>query len=200
MPDAMFSSVKTVFGQMTFTCIGRNAEAWTVADHFVKVEDATFADTTGPGKALTVPYSATLGALGAPWNDIKTKSGWTFSPNVSMTPYEEDSIGIFDYKYGEEHSCSIKCNPIGLKVADLHGLKLLQGTDAARGASGIGLKQALTVTGGSGNPILVVNDCVLDEAAHQYGNDDRVGELAFTSVRSLTTGALNALFSLGLVA
>jgi len=198
MPELYLSAVKMAFGQMTITCIGRNAEAWTVADHFVKVEDATFADVSGAGIALVVPYTASLGSLTAPWNNILTKSGWTFSPNIALDAREEDSIGIFDYLYKEEHTCSVKCNPIGLKVADLHGLKLLEGSGAARGASATGLKQVLTITGGSGNPILVVNNCVLDTAQHQYGDDDRVGELEFTTVRSLTAGALNALFSIGL--
>ena len=198
-PDLMFSAVKTLFGQCTITCIGRNAEAWTVADHFVKVEDAAFADTgMSAANVLTVPYSASLGALTSPWDDIKTVSGWTFASNIAIKPYEEDSVGIYDYKYGEDHSCSVKCNPINLKVADLLALKLIQGTGAARGASGVGHKQALTITGGSGNPILVANNLVLDTAQHQYADVERVPELELVSVRNATAGVLDALFSIAL--
>lgn len=201
MPDLMLSAVKTALGQVTFTAIGTKAEAWSAANHFVTLADDAFTDTGVAATGVkTVPYSATLGALSAPWNDIKTKSGWTVSFDVGLDAQEEDSIGIFDYLYNGQAKISCKCNPIGLKVTDLHGLKLLQSTGAARGASGTGLKQALTITGGSGNPILVVNNCILEEAGHQYDTGDRVNELELVTVRGLTTGALDALFSIGLVA
>lgn len=201
MPDLMLSSVKTALGQVTFTAIGTNAEAWSASEHFVALADAAFSDTGLAATGVkTVPYSASLGALSAPWNDIKTKSGWVVSFDVGLDAQEEDSIGLFDYLYNGQARISCKCNPIGLKVADLHSLKLLQSSGAARGASGTGLKAALTITGGSGNPILVVNNCVLDEAAHQYDTGDRVADLELVTVRGLTTGALDALFSIGLVA
>lgn len=200
MPDLSFSTVKTLFGQVTITCIGKNAEAWSVADHFVKVEDAAFSDTGLGGATLTIPYTASLGALSAPWNEIWTKSGWTVVANIGIKPREEDSIGIYDFVYTGEHSLTIRCNPIGIKVADLHALKLLQGSGAARGASGVTLNQDLTITGGSGNPIFVGKNMVLDTAQHQYGSDDRVEDLEFTSFRGITNGALDAVFTIGLVA
>jgi hypothetical protein len=200
MPDLLLSTVKTALGQVTFTAFGTNAELWSVAEHFVKVEDAAFSDTGLSASGVkTVPYTASLGALSAPWNGILTKTGWTVSFDVGLDAQEEDTVGIFDYLYNGQARISARCNPIGLKVADLHGLMLLQGTGAARGASGTGLKQALTITGGSGNIVLVVNNCVLETAPHQYDIGDRVNELEFVTVRSLTTGALDALFSIGLV-
>lgn len=201
MPDLMLSSVKTALGQVTFTAIGTAAEAWSVAGHFVDLADAAFTDTGLAATGVkTVPYSASLGALSAPWNDLKTKSGWTVSFDVGLDPQDEDTIGIFDYLYNGQAKISAKCNPLGLKVADLHSLKLIQGSGAARGASGTGLKAALTITGGSGNPILVINNCILEEAGHQYDVGDRVNDLELVTVRGLTTGALDALFSIGLVA
>lgn len=201
MPDLILSSVKTALGQVTFTCIGTAAEAWSVAGHFVDLADAAFTDTGLAATGVkTVPYSASLGALSAPWNDVKTKSGWTVSFDVGLDPQDEDTIGIFDYIYNGQAKISAKCNPLGLKVADLHSLKLIQGSGAARGASGTGLKAALTITGGSGNPILVINNCILEEAGHQYDVGDRVNDLELVTVRGLTTGALDTLFSIGLVA
>lgn len=201
MPDLLLSTVKTALGQVTFTAIGTNAEAWSAAGHFVDLADAAFSDTGLSASGVkTVPYSASLGVLSSPWNDIKTKSGWVINFDVGLDAQEEDTIGIFDYIYNGQAKISAKCNPLGLKVADLHSLKLLQGSGAARGASGTGLKGALTITGGSGNPVLVINNCVLEEAAHQYDTADRVNDLELVTVRGLTTGALDALFSIGLVA
>lgn len=199
MPDLLLSSVKTALGQVTFTAIGTAAEAWSAAAHFVDLADAAFSDTGLSATGVkTVPYSASLGALGAPWNDIKTKSGWTIGFDVGLDPQEEDTLGIFDYLYNGQARISAKCNPLGLTVDSLHDLKLLQGSGAARGASGTGLKAALTITGGSGNPILVVNNCILEEAGHVYDVGDRVADLELVTVRGLTTGALDALFTLGL--
>lgn len=199
MPDLMLSSVKTALGQVTFTAIGTNAEAWSAAGHFVDLADSAFSDVGLSATGVkTVPYTASLGALGAPWNGILTKSGWTVGFDVGLDPQEEDTIGIFDYLYNGQARISAKCNPIGLKVADLHSLMLLQGSGAARGASGTGLKAALTITGGSGNPILVVNNCMLETAGHQYDKGDRVESLELVTVRGLSTGVLDALFTLGL--
>jgi hypothetical protein len=201
MPDLMLSSIKTALGQVTFTCIGTNAEAWTAAGHFVDLADAAFSDTgLSAAGVKTVPYVASLGALGAPWNGILAKSGWTVSFDVGMEPQEEDSIGIFDYLYNGQARISARCNPIGLKVADLHGLMLIQGSGAARGASGTGNKAALTILGASGGVNLVINGCMLETAGHQYDTGDRVADLEFVSVRGLTTGVLDALFTLAAVA
>jgi len=45
----------------------------------------------------------------------------------------------------------------------------------------------------------VVNNVMLETAGHQYDVGDRVADLEFVTVRGLTTGALDALFSVGLV-
>lgn len=199
MPDLLLSPVRTALGQVTFTAIGTNAEAWSTASHFVALADAAFSDTGLSATGVkTVPYSASLGALSAPWNDIKTRSGWTVSFDVGLDAQEEDSQGLYDYLYNGTARVSAKCNPIGLKVADLHGLMTLQGSGAARGVTALGNKAALTITGGAGNPIVVVSNCMLESAPHAYDIGDRVEELEFVTVRSLTTGALDALFSVGL--
>lgn len=201
MPDLMLSTVKTAIGQVTFTAIGKNAEAWSAAGHHVALADAAFTDTGLSATGVkTVPYAASLGALSAPWTDIKSKSGWTISFDVGLDAQEEDTIGIFDYLYNGQAKISAKCNPLGLKVADLHALLLFQGSGAARGVSGTTLKQALTITGGSGNPILVINNCMLEQAGHQYDVGERVNDLELVTVRGLTAGALDAIFSIGLVA
>lgn len=199
MPNLMLSTVKTALGQVTFTCFGTNAEAWSAAGHFFTTADTAFSDTgVAATGVMTVPYTASLGALSAPWTSIVTKSGWDISFDIGLDAQEEDSGGIFDYLYNGSAKVTARCNPIGLKVADLHGLMLIQGSGAARGASALGNKAALTITGGSTKPVLVINNCMLEQAPHQYAIGDRVDSLEFVNVRSLTTGVLDDLFTIGI--
>lgn len=199
MPSLTLSTVRTALGQVTFTAIGTNNQTWSTAEHFFSTADTAFSDTgVAASGVMTVPYTASLGALSSPWNSIATKSGWEVSFDVGLDAQEEDSGGIFDYLYNGQARITARCNPLGLKVADLHGLMLLQGSGAARGASAIGNKAALTITGGSTKPVLVINNCMLEQAPHQYAIGERVETLEFVTVRALTTGALDALFSIGI--
>lgn len=200
MPDLSLGATKTAFGQVTFTAIGTNNAAWSVSEHFAAIADAAFTDTGLSASGVkVVPYTAVLGALSAPWNSIKTKSGWTISFDVGIDPYEEDSVGIMDHIYNGQAKLSAKCNPIGIKVADLHALMAtFQGNGAARGASATGNKADLVISGGSGNLTTTLKNMILSDAPHRYGTGDRVDELELVSVRGLTTGAFDALFSIGI--
>ncbi|MEI6166005.1 MAG: hypothetical protein WCS52_02315 [bacterium] len=202
MPDLSLGATKTAFGQVTFTAIGTNNAAWSVAEHFSAVADAAFSDTGLAATGVkTVPYTAALGALGTPWNGIKTKSGWTISFDVGVDPQEEDSVGIFDHIYNGQAKISAKCNPIGITVTNLHALMAtFQGAGAARGASATANKANLVISGGSGAPTVTLNGMILTDAPHRYGTGDRVEELDLMSVRGVTLGVLDALFTIGMVA
>jgi len=200
MPELSLAATKTAFGAVTFTAIGTNNTAWSTAEHFAAVADATFSDTgISATNVKVVPYTAALGSLTAPWNSIKTKSGWTIGFDVGIDPYEEDSVGIMDYIYSGQAKITAKCNPIGIKVADLHALMAtFQGSGAARGASATGNKTNLVITGGSGNPTATLNGMMLTDAAHRYGVGDRVEELDLVSARGVTLGVLDSLFTVGI--
>jgi hypothetical protein len=197
MPDILLSSVKTVMGQVTLTCIGTDNQAWSNASHLFALADAAFTDTSLTlANILTVPYSAALGALSAPWNAIQTKDGWVLSFDVGLDPQIVDDIGIFDWIYNGNASVSAKCKPIGIKVADLHGLMKLQGTGVARGVSILDKAQTLVITGGASNPKATIYGCTLQAAQHAYAIGDRVPDLEFKTLRTLNAGALVDLFKL----
>lgn len=200
MPDLLLSPVKTMFGEVTLYAIGKNAEPWSTAEHFVSLADVAFSDTSlSLSETPTVAYTASLGALGSPWNSILTKSGWTISFNVGIEPDEEDTVGIFDYFYTDASSITAKCNPIGVKVADLHSLMAtFQGSGAGRGASATANAQTLAITGGSGKPYATVYKAYLKTPSHVYGKDHRVDELTLETTRSITNGALDPLFAVGI--
>jgi hypothetical protein len=198
MPDLILSPTKPAFGPVTFTAVGNNNEAWSAAAHLVATADATFSDTSLTAAAhKTVAYTAALGALSAPWNSIQTRDGWQVSFEVGLQPEEVDDTGIYDYLYTGAATIRARCKPIGVAVADLHALMYLQDTGMVRGRSILGLKQALVITGASGGVVATLNNMTLQTAPHQYRDlQHRVEDLEFLATRSLTTGALDALFTL----
>lgn len=202
MPEVSLAATKTPFGQVTFSGFGSNNSAWSTAGRIVDVADNAFSDTGLSSSAVrTMAYTAVLGSLSAPWNNIRTKTGWTVSFDVGMDPVEEDSTGIFDYIYNGQVKVDAKCNPIGIKVADLHALMAtFQGTGGARGNSASGNRCNLVLSGATGGINMTLNDMVLDEASHRYGVGDRVEQLALNNIRGLSNGALNALFTIAVAA
>lgn len=198
-PALSLGSTKTALGAITWYAIGTNNEAWSATNHIYTLADATFADTSlALAGLLTVPYTAALGALGAPWNAIQTKDGWEIDWNIPLTADEVDDIGVFDYYYGEDSGFTVKCEPRGIKVADLLALMSIQGTGVSRGMSVNANKANLVISGGTGAIVATLNGCVLAGAPHVYDVGHRIQSLEFHSVRSLTAGALGALYSLSI--
>jgi len=201
MPDLVLSATKAPYGAVTFTAFGTNNEAWSAATHrFTYAATGAFSDTSLSATGVkTVPYTAALGALSAPWNGIQTMDGWTISFDIGMEPSVTDDQGIFDYLYTDRAQITVRCKPVGISVADLHGLMILQDTGAARGMSILSKKQALVIAGSAGAITCTVNNMLVENAPHVYHIRDRVEDLTFVSTRNLTTGALDALFTVGVV-
>ncbi len=200
MPDLSLGATKTAPGSVTWYAIGSDNEAWSHADHLYTLADVAFTDTSLARTDIqTVPFTAALGALPAPWDAIQTKDGWSLSFDVGLEAQEVDDVGIFDWIYNGDASVSAKCKPIGIKVADLLGLLNLQGTGIARGMSILNKKYDLVLSGGTGNITTTIKNCTLQAGPHAYNVGDRVEDLEFKTVRNLTTGALDAVFSIGIV-
>ena len=202
MPDMILGATKAPFGSMTFTCIGANNGAWSGATNLVANATAAFTDVSLSISAhKTGAYSAALGALGAPWNGIITKDGWTISFDVGLQPDEVDDVGNFDWLYTGAATIHAKCNPRGISVANLHALMHLQDTGMVRGRSILDLKYDLVLTGPSGGISATLKNLTLQSAPHQYKDlAHRIETLELVSVRNITTGAQDALFSVGAVA
>lgn len=201
MPDLNLGATKTALGQVTWYALGNDNEAWSHDDHLYSLADAAFTDTSLAKTTIqTVPFTAVLGALAAPWNGIQTKDGWTLSFDTGLEAQEVDDIGIFDWIYTGDASVTAKCKPIGIKVADLLGLMNMQGTGIARGMSILDKKYDLVLSGGSTNITTTIKNCTLQAGPHAYNVGDRVEDLEFKTVRNVTTGALDAVFSIGIAA
>lgn len=202
MPTLILSAQKTLFGSVEFTAIGKDNDAWSSAAHLYTLADAAFTSTAlGVAAIKTVPYTAAWGSLSAPWNAIQTQDGWEISFSIGMQPEEEDGAGIYDYTYTDAQSVTASCKPIGITVADLHGVMKLQSTGVDRGVSILDKKNDLTITGGSTNPILVLKNMTILEAPHVYDRGlgaHRVDSLVMTHQRNYTSGAMDALATIAL--
>src|SRR5690606_2508670 len=77
MPSLSLSATRQIHGEVEFTCLGTNNEAWTATGNLVEVASVAFADTGfDPAAIITQPYTGAWG-VSAPWSSIKTKEGWT---------------------------------------------------------------------------------------------------------------------------
>lgn len=206
MPDVLFSAVAPLFsGSCTLECIGKDNAAWSAVDKQLTLSaTAAFTDTSfSLADVKTIPYTAALGSLSAPWAALRTRKGIKvgFTVPLDYESFNTDAEGIIDVLYKEGAKLSVKFEPIGVSVSDLLALLRLQGTGAGRGMEISDLCQDLAIDGGVGNPQSTLNSLQLLTAPAQFKNDlDRIPELEFVSTRTLATGgvALRDLFSIGI--
>jgi hypothetical protein len=195
MPDLVLSAAKTCFGQVQILCIGADNTAWSdAAKRYTK--------TTGTAPGLTaisldaiktVPYTLSVGSLTTPWNAVETRDGIVVSFNVPLEPVTIDSVGLIGYRYTAGSSASVRFLPVNVTQENMHALLTLQGSGVARGSSIRAKGYDLTIDGGSGNPSVVVKNVLLRSGPARYGEGERIEELEFASLRTLSAGALVAL-------
>ena len=188
MPPMKLSNQGTRFGQVKFLALGTNADGWSTAGHLFAIADASFTDTsfTAAGVA-TVAFSATLGGS----TTIITRAGWELTFKSDIAPEEEDTQGIYDYLYTGTYAFNASCAPIGMKVADLNALQLIQGSGAARGASVMGKAADLVITGPAGDVTVTIKAARLPKNTSTYPmSGDRIEKLELVGdTRGIATGA-----------
>ena len=205
MPDMNLSATKTPVGQVTMHCIGMNDTAMSGTGKYYQSTAMTFSDASfDPADILTLPYSAALGSLSSPWNDIETEEGWTISFDTSYDTIKIDSDGIVDYRL-QSVGITAKCKPLGMDEDAIVELLKIQGTGVRRGMSLLDNANDLVIqdsAGTAGNPIITLKNACPVESGFVFGNGStlRHGELAFTSMRSFTAGAAGALATIGEIA
>jgi hypothetical protein len=206
MPDLILSAKKSFAGPVTFTALDTNGSAWS-AGTLLAVTDSAW---SYPSNSLETDHLLWLAYRGA-WSgktgltDFETLDGFVFSFDLKLQPLETDSSGLIDYTF-EDLQVVCKCAPIGVTEAQLFGtspaagLLPFQGTGIRRGMS-IGTNSAdLVVTGGTTPHALTatLKAAQLRKAAAQFGKaTPRFNEIEFIATRSVSAGAVSALFTLG---
>ncbi len=192
MPDVICSAVKTLIGQVEFTCLGHNNEAWTATDNLVAAATASFTDTgLSSANIITQPYVLAWGA--APFDSFQTLEGVVVNFNLGTEPVTTDSDGIVDMTF-KDLSVSAKCRPLGITEAQLITAMKFQGTSNTRGKSLNTGSSPLVITGTG--VVITVKGAAMKMAPMEFGAaTPRVGEVEFIATRTVTSGVVASLFT-----
>lgn len=195
MPGVLLSATDTAFKEMEITCLLKNDADRSAADALFTISDAAFTDTSFDiGSIFTVPYSVSLASAASPWDAILTEAGVEIDFAQTNNPVTVNGFGTVDMSLSGL-DITVKMKPVGMTVAQVLAQMKLQGTGVKIGQNIGASANNMTITGGSGNPIVVVNNVRLKSAGQIYGQETlRHDSLEFIATRP--TGG--AMFSIGL--
>lgn len=193
MPSIMLGATKTLLGDIEFTCLGTENEAWTETDNLVAVGTAAFSDTTfSSSSIITQPYTGAWGGS-APWSSIRTFDGWQVDFDLQLTPITTDGDGIVDMTFAGL-AVNAKCSPLGVTEANVIDALRLQGAGNARGRSLNANSNDLVITGTG--VVVTVKAAQLKNGPLIFGaGARRVGELEWVATRQFTLGVASPLFT-----
>lgn len=197
MPDLMLAADKQLYGAATYTALGTLEQDLDTEGRFAAVQSAAFADTSfDPSKLLTLHYGAAWGAS-APWNDIDSQAGWTFSFEIALTEEPSDQYGIAGMTIAAGGvTVTGKCQPQGITAAQI----LAANQPKKRGQSIHSGTDLVLTTGVENDPYLTLYNAALKTLPLQAGAEvNRNGEVEFVARSNrFTTGALQPVFAIGL--
>jgi hypothetical protein len=193
MPSLMLGSSKTILGDIEFTALGKDNEAWTVANNLVTVTSAAFSDTSfDPASIITQPYTGVWG-VSAPWSSITTFDGWQVDFDLSLNPITTDGDGIVDMTFASL-AVTAKCRPIGITETQLITALGLQGGGNARGRS-LQTGSSDLVISNTGVTV-TVKSAQLKSGPMAFGSGTpRIGELTWVATRKFAAGVASPLFT-----
>jgi hypothetical protein len=177
LPDLILHPLKTLFGPMTFTAIGKASTAPTDATFMATEASLAFSDVTyDPDKIVTEQYTAAWGAT--PYDVMGSHDGFTIRQNMGVKNLESADRGITNIIL-ESLGAEVEFAPSNLTRAQVDTLLAFQ--DAAvilPGASYAGAKEDLIITGGTS---LVVT--VVDVGPKEGGYKHQLGENEVQSIK-----------------
>lgn len=193
MPDLELGATKTMLGEVEFTCLGTNNEAWTATSNLVSIAANAFADTSFSVAAiLTQAYTGAWGGA-SPWSAITTSDGWKVGFSLGLTSVTTDADGMVDMTL-ESLEVTASCTPLGITEANLVAALKLQGSGATRGRSLASGSSDLVLTGTGA--VITLKGAQLKTGPMQFGRGAlRVGELNWIATKTFSSGAPLPLFS-----
>ncbi|MFH0907195.1 MAG: hypothetical protein V1929_00330 [bacterium] len=198
MPGLVLSATKTAYKEMEITCLLKNSADRSAADAlYTLTATAAYTDATyAIAEIPTVPYTAAItGEIAAPWDSFIGEQGFEFDFNLKLNPTVLDGIGTVDMTHGGvDATCKLK--PVGITVAQVLTRLKIQDTGVKIGMAMSSAAADLTVTGGSGNPIVVLKNARMKMASQIYGPQAlRHDGIEFAATRPAGTGAIVTLGS-----
>lgn len=195
LPSLKLASGQPTFkGAITWTCLVANATSASVMDNFYVLGAAASNVLLTGFTAANVKASRYTGTR----NSVTLRSDQGFDIDFSLSlewdqpdgePYTQARISALNV--------SAKCRPVGLTEA---AYAALLPTTTGIGDEPTGYD--LTIAGAAtGAPSVVVKNTIIDAGAgYTYGGAARLGELTFDGIRTITTNALVAAWTIGSVA
>jgi|SRR5579863_7300929 len=205
-PQLRLKPTDTLFGDMTFTCLGdptvapSGSTAWeTIANN--PFGDATFDET----QIVTDSYVATWGSS-SPYNSMGSMAGFEIDLQMATDKIDADDYGHVDLIL-KSLTATAKFAPSNLTQAQMSALLACQGSTS--GTAYVYPGQSLAIAGndlviaGTGNGARVLSVIIHKAGPKQGGfmystGKHRLEAVEFTSRRTWTTSLPNALWSISI--
>lgn len=192
-------SQKTLFGDMAFTCLGDPTVQSNTSNAWETIASSTFADATfDETKIVTDIYTAAYGS--SPYNSMGAMSGFTLDIALEKEDVTADDFGIVDM-FLKSLTATAKFIPSNLTETQISTLLGLQGTGYVFPGQSLSKNNTDLVVTGSGNNGLTLTATIKNAGPKQASFNYDVGkhrlmEVEFSSKRTWTSGAANALWTL----
>ena len=201
LPKLRLKPTDTLFGEMTFSCLGDPTVQPTTATAWQAIADAAFADTTfDETTIISDTYSAAYGS--SPYNTMGSMAGFEIELAMATETITADDFGTVDMIL-KSLTATAKFAPSNLTEAQLYTLLANQGTGYVRPGQSLANNNTDLVIAGSGNAAHTLTVTIKNAGPKQAGfmyatNKHRFDAVEFTSKRTWTSGTANALWTLAL--
>lgn len=168
--------------------VANNSAAGVLANYFTQGAIGTAVALTGfdGTKRLRGRYTGTRNAVA-----LRSDKGFDIDFALQLEPDQPDGEPIVNYRL-KSLEASVKCVPVALLEADYLAL-LNDGVDIGGEPSAYDI----VVAGpGVGFPTVTIANTYVEPGGFTYGEAYRNGELAFQSIRKITTNLLTPLFTI----
>ncbi|MDB6022615.1 MAG: hypothetical protein JWQ04_2472 [Pedosphaera sp.] len=201
LPQLRLKTTDTLFGDMTFTCLGVPTVQPTGASAWQAIADAAFADASFDETAIiTDSYSAAFGS--SPYNTMGSMAGFVVDIVAGLETITADDFGIVDMIL-KSLTATAKFAPSNLTEAQLYTLLANQGSGYVYPGQSLAKNNTDLIIAGSGNAAHTLTVTIKNAGPKQAGflystGKHRHEAIEFTSKRTWTGGAANALWTLAL--
>lgn len=201
LPQLRLRPTDTLFGDMTFTCLGVPSVQPNTANVWQAIADAAFADATFDETAIiTDTYSAAYG--GSPYNTMGSMAGFEVNITAGTETITADDFGIVDMVL-KSLTATAKFAPSNLTEAQVYALLANQGSGYVFPGQSLAKSNTDLVISGSGNATHTLTVTIKNAGPKQGGflystSKHRFEAVEFTSKRVWTSGAAGALWTMAL--
>lgn len=188
LPSITLAGDKPIFsGPATWTGILANNGDPSDLDDYIATSDAGALTGFDLTKTPTGLYTAAWGSV---FTGIYSEEGFTIKPSLSTEDVVVNGLGTIDMIV-KSLDATLSVTPIGMSAADIL---------AALGDVNIGVAQAkndFVITGGrTGMPIVTLKNTTFNFTGGRTGaSAKRIGEIEIETIRTQTTGVIDALWT-----